>query len=200
MKNRLTIMSIILIFVLLLMVIVSEQNSITANPDAHLIPSLPRPIAEETILITSAGQSTDTYIVKDIANKLKIHTLFMPQATTADLEDVNTIVFVIGYSELSEKVNQLSLESELDRISALLDQALINKSKIISVFIGGIQRRSDETDLFIDQIAYGSNYIIATSDSDFDHMISDMARVNDIPLTLVDEITDISEPFASAFR
>lgn len=200
MRNRLTILSIAMISVLILMIIVSEQNNITTNPDAHLIPSLPRPIAEETILITSAGQSTDTYIVKDIANKLKIHTLFMPQAKTADLKDVKTLVFVIGYSELSEKVNQLNWDSEVERVDALLNYASNNEAKIITVFIGGIQRRSDETDAFIEQISLNSDYIIATYNSDFDHMISDLATLNDIPITLVDEISDVSEPFASAFR
>lgn len=182
------------------LIILMAQNRVTANPQAHLIPSLPRPIAEETILITSVGQSTDTYIIKDIANKLLIHTLFMPQATEDDLDGVKTVVFVIGYSNLSEKVNQLDFETEMIRLDALLSQAKYDHMKVIALYVGGTQRRSAKTDAFLDQILPNSHYIIATTEGDFDHKISDIASTSDIPLTLVEEINAVSEPFASAFR
>lgn len=184
----------------ILLYLFSTNSPLIRNVNAHVVPSLPRPIAEETILVTSAGQSTDTYIIKDISNKLMIHNFFMPQAENEDLENINTIVFVIGYSPLSEKVNQLSLETELIRIESLLNYASMNDVTVISVFIGGKQRRASETDEMLGNIIPKSNYVISTFEGDFDHFISEMARQNDIPLTLVENITDVSEPFASAFR
>lgn len=180
--------------------LISTNNPLSTNLNAHIIPSLPRPIAEETILVTSAGQSTDTYIIKDISNKLMIHNFFMPQAVNEDLEEINTIVFVIGYSPLSEKVNQMSYENELKRIDSLLNYASKNEVTVISVFIGGKQRRASETDEMLGNIVPKSHYVISTFEGDFDHFISEMARQNDIPLTLVENITDVSEPYASAFR
>jgi hypothetical protein len=129
-----------------------------------------------------------------------IHNFFMPQAENEDLENINTIVFVIGYSPLSEKVNQLSLETELIRIESLLNYASMNDVTVISVFIGGKQRRASETDEMLGNIIPKSHYVISTFEGDFDHFISELARQNDIPLTLVENITDVSEPFASAFR
>ncbi len=75
-------------------------------------PSLPRPIAKEVVLITSAGQSTDTYMIKDIANKLMIHNFFMPQAKKVDLEDVSSVIVVVGYSGIGEKLHQINFEEE----------------------------------------------------------------------------------------
>ncbi len=164
------------------------------------IPSLPRPIAEEMLLITSAGQSTDTYIVKDIANKLMIHNYFMPQGTDLDLEDIKSIVFVVGYSDIGEKLHELTVKEELERVKSLLTLAHKEDITLITVYIGGKQRRSKETDLLLSEIGRYSDYIIGTTDGDFDHFISTIAKDNDIPITLVNEITDISEPFASAFR
>lgn len=63
------------IAVLLMLVglaVISKQQS---ELDIQNMPSLPKPIAKEMALITSAGQSIDTYIVKDIANKLMIHNI-----------------------------------------------------------------------------------------------------------------------------
>lgn len=184
----------------ILFYLVSTNSPLTRNVNAHVIPSLPRPIASETILVTSAGQSTDTYIIKDISNKLMIHNFFMPQAEYEDLENINTIVFVIGYSPLSEKVNQLSFEKESKRIDSLLNYASMNEVTVISVFIGGKQRRTSETDEMLRNIVPKSHYIISTFEGDYDHFISEMTRQNDIPLTLVENITNVSEPFASAFR
>ncbi len=190
----------ILPILVVLLYLISTNSPLSRNVNAHVVPSLPRPIAEETILVTSAGQSTDTYIIKDISNKLMIHNFFMPQAENEDLEDINTIVFVIGYSPLSEKVNQLSFETESKRIESLLNYASKNEVTVISVFIGGKQRRAAETDEMLGNIIPKSHYVISTFEGDFDHFISETARQNDIPLTLVDNITDISEPYASAFR
>lgn len=184
----------------ILLYLISTNSPLSPNVNAHVVPSLPRPIAEETILVTSAGQSTDTYVIKDISNKLMIHNFFMPQAETEDLEDINTIVFVIGYSPLSEKVNQLAFKTETKRIESLLNYASINEVTVISVFIGGKQRRAAETDEMLGNIIPNSHYVISTFEGDFDHFISEMAKQNDIPLTLVENITDISEPYASAFR
>lgn len=164
------------------------------------IPSLPRPIAKEMLLITSAGQSTDTYIIKDIANKLMIHNYFMPQGTDLDLEDIKSIAFVVGYSEIGEKLHDLTIKEELKRVKSLLTLAHKEEITLITFYIGGKQRRSKETELLLTEIASHSDYIISTTDGDYDQFISTLAKENNVPITLVNEITNISEPFASAFR
>lgn len=168
--------------------------------DNQYYPSLPRPIAEEMLLITSAGQSTDTYIIKDVANKLMLHNYFMPQATDLDLEDIKSIAFVVGYSAIGEKLHEISIEDEIERVEGLLTLSQRQDIKIITFYVGGKQRRSEETDRLLREIGKVSDYIITTKDGDHDQFITEIARENDVPITLVNEITDVSEPFASAYR
>lgn len=185
------------IFFFFILAFVSRGRAVMSYQN---MPSLPRPIAEENILITSAGQSTDTYIVKDIANKLMIHNFFMPQAAAIDLAEINTVVFVAGYSAISEKLHELEYDAELKRVEKLLEICDIEEITVITVFIGGKQRRDVKTDAILSLLAPQSDYIIATNEGDYDSLLYEYAKDNEVPITLVKSISDISEPFASAFR
>lgn len=165
-----------------------------------LLPSLPKPIAKEYALITSAGQSTDAYIISDIANQLMIHNYFMPQARETDLKGINTVVFVVGYSPFGKKLHGINDEGEKKRITELLEKSKEENLVVITVYIGGTQRREKETDELLSLICPYTNYLISTKESDKDNFLSELATESKIPLTLVGEVNDLSEPFASAFR
>lgn len=168
--------------------------------DITSIPGLPRPIAKEGVLITSAGQSTDTYIVKDIANQLMIHNYFMPQAKSDDLQDINTIVFVVAYSPIGEKLHSTSFSDEKERIERLVEKSRIDNLTVITVLIGGKQRRNDRTDELLKLICKRTDYLISVREANSDNFLSKLAEENNIQITLVKSVNDISEPFASAFR
>lgn len=165
-----------------------------------LLPSLPMPIAKEYALITSAGQSTDSYILNDISNKLMIHSYFMPQAKASDLEGINSLVFVVGYSSLGEKLSGISYENEKNRISELLKKAREKNLSVLTVYIGGNEKRDIKSDELLSLIAPKSNYLIGTKDSNYDAFLSTLAKKSGIPLTLTNGVNNISEPFASAYR
>ncbi len=165
-----------------------------------LLPSLPMPIAKEYVLITSAGQATDAYIVNDIANKLMIHNYFMPQAKEDALEGVNTIVFVVGYSELGEKLHSAAFADEKKRIASLLEKAKAKDLTILTVFIGGRQDRKKNTEELLKLVCRDSDYVVGTRDEDYIALLSDLTKEKRIPLTIVNSVNDLSEPFASAFR
>lgn len=175
----------------------AEQQTSQKN---NSVPSLPRAIGKETVLITSAGQSTDTYLVKDIANKLLIHNFFMPQAVEPDLEGINTVVFVVGFSELGERLHEITFEEEKRRVESLLKNLRENKMTVITVYLGGKHRRNANTDALLEMTCKDSQYIIATLSADEDDFLSEISRKYQVPFTLVRNIKDISEPFASAFR
>lgn len=171
------------------------------NPSAHLtIPSLPRPIAKEMVLITSAGQSTDTYIAKDIANGLKIHNYFMPQATTLDLDGIQSVWFVIGYSETSEKLHDFTLESEKERIKNLIELSKKDNLPIIALYIGGKHRRGKQTDELISLVVPHSDYFVATDESNYDDYLMDLSKKYGVQITLLKQISNLSEPLASIYR
>lgn len=189
---------IITLFVVSVLVVMSYRQE--RKRESQFIPSLPRPIAEEMLLITSAGQTTDTYIIKDIANNLRIHNYFMPQATGLDLEDIKSIAIVVGYSEIGERLHDKTLLDEINRIEGLLSLAKDQDITVITFYTAGQHQRSKETDELLKLSAQHSDYLIVTEDGDYDHFITIIAEDNDIPMTMVDNLTNVSEPFASAFR
>ncbi len=164
------------------------------------LPSLPRPIAEERVLITSAGQCTDAYIVAEIANDLMIHNYFMPQVRNADMLNVKSMVVVAGYSPVGMKSNGISFDSEKERLKLLLENARSKGQTVLIVFIGGKERRGSKTDELLRLIAPKGDYIIGLKEANYDGFLTTLARENMLPVTLVKEVDDIREPFTSAFR
>lgn len=187
------------IFILLISASIFNSFKLSLKDDANVLPSLPRPIAKDKVLITSAGQSTDTYIIKDIANKLMIHNFFMPQAKYTDLEDINTVVFVVGYSSIGENLHGLSYNQEIKRIENLIKALRMKKITIITVFIGDRQGRTLKTSELLYLTCKYSDYVIGTQSNNNEYFL-DLAKLYNFKLTLVEDITGLSEPFASAFR
>ncbi len=189
-------------FILILLIMASLFNSykLGLKEDTHVLPSLPRPIAKDKVLITSAGQSTDTYIVKDIANKLMIHNFFMPQAKDIDLEGINTVVFVVGYSSIGEHLHDLDYNQEVKRIENLIKALRRKKITIITILIGDRQEGSKKTENLLNLTCRHANYVIGTQNRNNKKYLLNLAKLYDFKLTLVEDVTGLSEPFASAFR
>ncbi|SHJ78114.1 DUF6305 family protein [Tepidibacter formicigenes] len=191
-----------IVFISILLVVASFFNSckIQLRDDRNVLPSLPRPIAKGKVLITSAGQSTDTYIVKDIANKLMIHNFFMPQAREVDLEGINTVVFVVGYSPIGENLHDLGYNQEVKRIKNLIKILRKKKITIITVFIGNRKEANKKTDKLLNLTCKYANYVISTKNNNNNQYLLNLAKLYNFKLTLVEDVTGLSEPFASAFR
>lgn len=161
---------------------------------------LPHPIANEKILITSAGQSTDTYIIKNIANELMLHNYFMPKAENLDLKLVRSVVIVVGYSPIGEMLNDSSYKDEVLRIEKFVESVKAVNMPIIMVYTGGKARRNTKTDYLLTMVGEASSFMISTHDGDYDKFISEIASEKNIPLSLVGDIQEIKAPFASLYR
>ncbi|MDF2893088.1 MAG: hypothetical protein K0R80_3455 [Clostridia bacterium] len=191
---------IMLIALLLLLIVNATIFEKKKEASFNSLPSLPKPIAKEYALITSAGQGTDAYIINDIANKMMIHNYFMPQAEATNLEGINTLVFVVGYSPMGEKIHNVNYVSEKKRIIALLEKSNEENITVITVYIGGKQQREKRTEELLNIISPETDYLIGTKAANTDGFLSELAKSNRIPLTLINGVNDLSEPFASAFR
>jgi hypothetical protein len=192
--------AIILIAIMMLFIMNAKTIVKKSETNALLLPSLPRPITKEYALITSAGQSTEANIVEDVANKLMINNYFMPQAKDTDLAGINTIVFVVGYSPFGEKLNGMSYENEKKRIIKLLQKSKEEKLVVITVYIGYKEQRDKRAEELLRLICPKTAYLIGTEESDYDGFLSELAKKSRIPLTLINGVNNIAEPFASAFR
>lgn len=164
------------------------------------LPALPQPIAEAPAVITSAGQGTDTYIIRDIANQMMIRSYFMPQASDTDLKDTNTLVFAVGYSSMGTKLQNMSYEEEKVRVEKLLKKAEDSKMTILTIAIGGEYTHDNKTEELLRLVGSHTDYFIGIRQSSNEGLLTELAKAGDVPLTLVEEVKDISGPFASAFR
>lgn len=183
-----------------LLIFVSMPFSSKSESKVFTIPGLPRPIAEVPVVITSAGQSTDTYIIYDIANQLMLRSFFMPQASDTDIEDARTVVFAVGYSSLGLKLQGISYEDEKKRIEKLIKKAKGNNLTVITVVLGGEQPNDEKNEELLRLIGDKADYIIGLKGSYSEKTLADLAEKFNMPLTLVSKVKDISEPFVSAFR
>ncbi len=188
------------IALIILLIIVNMPYESKSGVKVFTLPGLPRPIARAPVVITSAGQNTDSYIIRDISNQLMIRSFFMPQARSINLRDINTLVFVVGYSSLGMKLQDISYEEEKKRVEELLEEAEKNELKILVVVLGGEQTHEDRTDELLQLIGVHADYLIGLRDSRKESVMTELAKEGDIPLTLVGGVKDISDPFASAFR
>lgn len=164
------------------------------------MPGLPRPIAKEPIIITSAGQGTDTYLINDISNRLMIRSYFLPQADIDDLSEAKTIVIVLDYSHLGLKLQQKSFEEENQRIKTLLEKAKDMGITILTIITERESYNNKEAKELLSHVLPKTDYLIGLRDSGYDSIISKLTEGDDIKLTLVNDVKDIYEPFASAFR
>jgi len=185
----------LLLALLILNLIIPSSTTSTIKPTYF-----PQPIASEKILITSAGQSIDTYIVKDIANDLLLHNTFMPHADQSDLEGINSVVIVVGHSATGELLQEVDHIGELKRLDQIIEQAQNQSLPIISVYIGGKERRTPKTDQLLDKVCTSSTYIIATEDGDYDQFLSSISESFNIPLVKIKDIKNFKAPFSSMFR
>jgi hypothetical protein len=192
--------AVLLIMLAALLLLVYMPFPENSEAKIFIIPGLPRPIAKAPVAITSAGQSTDTYIINEISNQLMIRSFFMPQAEAEDIEDMSTIVFSVGYSPLGIKFQGISYEDERARIEKLLDKAENDELTVITVVLGSEQDINDKNEEILKLIGAHTDYIIGLKGSGSEDILVELADKGNIPLTLVDRVNEISEPFASAFR
>ena len=184
----------------ILCILMNIPFSERSNTKIFTLPGLPRPIAKAPVVITSAGQSTDTYIIHDISNQLMIRSFFMPQAEDIDIKDIKTIVFSVDYSSLGTQYKDISYDEEKRRISKLIKKAKDKGLTVLTIVLGGKQPNEKKTEELLKLIGNQTDYFIGLRGSGNEEILTELAENRDIPLTLVDEVNDISEPYASAFR
>lgn len=192
--NILSFIVIVIIVVLLVILPFDRRNEETS------FRALPRPIGSEPLMITSAGQSTDIYVVKDIANKLMIDNYFMPLATFEEIGDVNSAVIVIGYSEIGIRLNDLAFEEEKKRVENLVQEIKKRNISLVTVYLRGSQMLSTENKDLLNLVIDYTDYLIVTEENGDNSYFEELSSKVKIPITIVDNVNEVSEPFVSVFR
>lgn len=189
------------------------------------------PKAQLPVFTTSAGQSADINTLNVIMNQAKIKydysdvpTVEMLKAGVGlgdkqskegfhveiktDLEKFKkgtpykTIIFAIGASLKGMGASGLTVDSEIKRLSELIDFSKKNKIFIIAIHAGGESKRGaagSDNEKMIDAVAPFADYLIAVKDSNKDGRFSKIAQEKGIPFTEVNYALNIVQLMKQVF-
>lgn len=152
------------------------------------------------ILITSAGQSADVNLVKMIAARQQLEATTILMAGPSDLEGIETLVVVPGFSSKGLGAAGISQEEEMERVKELVELAMEKEIPIIMMHIGGTARRHGQSDAFNELVANNSRYMIVVAQGNEDGFFSKIASEKEIPIKLVEKIAETGEPLAALFK
>ncbi|MGP4105521.1 DUF6305 family protein [Virgibacillus sp. L01] len=190
------------VFVCFSIVLLFTFSSISNSQSKHIntYPNLPAPIAEEKILITSAGQATESSIMLSIADNLNLEADYRPRALDTDLYDYKSVVIMLGFSANGLSHTNRSFQEELTRTKQLVKEAKLANLPIILVNISGLFRDNSQSWKLFEQTAPFADYFIGLKNmKNADNSIK-ILRENSVPVTLVTELDDLQTPFNSVFR
>jgi hypothetical protein len=161
------------------------------------------------VLITSCGQSPGPVMLKVILQKVGIAYDLTPLAANADLKTkpYKSLIIVMGASLKGMGAAGISIDDELKRISALIDEARKLKIKIIGAHIEGMKRRAqgadagDTTDeMSIDAVAPKSDILLINKEGDGDGRFTTIAKAKSLPLIVVEKNLDLVKECEKLFK
>jgi len=157
--------------------------------------------AELPVLITSAGQNPDGSTVAALLKRAKIKDYDDVPAILAkdvDWNKFNTIIIVIGGSGKGLGSAGISTEEDIDRVNALVAACKEHGKKIITMHIGGQDRRGANSVPFLPFAAVG-DLMIVNSNGNADGYFTKLANDNKIPFIEVAKNTELGTLLGTIF-
>ena len=155
--------------------------------------------AKEPVLLTSAGQSADSQIVKVLLERNKIGVRSLPLAGVSDLEGAKTLVVAVGGSSKGLGAAGIDADKELARVEKILNSAKEAGIPILAMHIGGISKRGELSDRFISQVVPVSSYFIAIKEGDKDGFLTKTAADGKVRILTFERISELQAPLKSIF-
>lgn len=157
-----------------------------------------RPFAAEPLVVSSAGQGGDAYILHDLALSLRLDARFAPAAEADDLEDAGALALALGINELGLAMRASDEERELERVRELLDEAEARGIPVIAV---ALSKRRGSLDRELARIVCDrADYVIIANPSDPGKAPDWLPALPADRVSMVGRIADAAQPLASAFR
>ena len=161
--------------------------------------------AEEPALLTSCGQSPGPVMLKVVMQRVPIAYELNPLAAADDLKakkeagtPYKSLVIVMGASLKGMGAAGISIEDELRRTAALIEEARKEGILVIGAHIEGMKRRSqgasagDTTDeQSIDAVAPNADLLLINKEGDSDGRFTAIAEAKKIPLIAVEKNLDL---------
>lgn len=146
----------------------------------------------EPIMITSAGQGADATVLNALLRRAKVTAELNETITAGELEDINTLLLVLGGSQKALGAAGISVPEELSRLDELLTAAEEAGIIIIGLHIGGEGRRGPLSEPFIAATAGRTHTLIVTAEGNKDKYFDTLSEAEGIPLILIDRTSDVT--------
>ena len=160
---------------------------------------LPAGIAELPVILTSAGQSIDLYVVQTLLKKGEVECEIKELLTAEELKNYKTLVLALGGSAKGLAAAGVTLEEELERIRSLISEAEKQEMTIITLHIGGSSRRGKVSDQFLPDALMAADAAVIVSEGDFDGKIDEILTEYGVPACYVENQIDAVEPLKVLF-
>jgi hypothetical protein len=158
-----------------------------------------KPEASPPVLVTSLGQSLDAFQIQLVVKRQGIPFKYDARAGTDQLDDVKTVFLAVGASLKGFGDAGITIKDELARASQLLDAAKGHGIFVVALHMGGMDRRDDLSNQLINLTAPRAQYLIIREDSDADGLFAGIAKMNNIPLLVIDNVQDLKQPLQELF-
>jgi hypothetical protein len=157
-------------------------------------------IFEQPLLITSAGQNAEVQIAAVLAKRAGLNFTLSKQATAADLENMKTLVLVLGASLKGLGAAGLDMEKERERVIGLITAAQKTQVPLLCLHLGGETRRGQQTDDLIAEVLPLAKMLIVVKSGNSDGFFTRLCQPKNIPLIEVDKTADAQVPLQKAFK
>ena len=155
--------------------------------------------AEQPVLITSAGQSSDVLMGRILATKAKLNFIFEKNAQIALLDSVKSIIIVSGGSVKGMGAAGIDKDQEYERVKSIISAAKKNTQTIIGMHLGGKSRRGNLSDYFNQIVAENSNYLIVVKEGDEDGFFANIAKEKKISCEYADNIISVQKSLEAIY-
>ncbi|UCC38266.1 MAG: hypothetical protein JSV96_10485 [Candidatus Aminicenantes bacterium] len=155
---------------------------------------------EQPLLITSAGQSAEVQLASVLAKRAGLESTLSKLAGPADLENIKTLVLVLGVSMKGLGAAGLDLDKEKERITTMIKEAEKKKIPILFLHLGGEARRGQLSDELITSFLSYGRMVIVVKSGNKDKLFNQICKENNIPLIEVERTVEALAPFKEAFK
>lgn len=162
--------------------------------------TLEEPMAEQPILLTSAGQSADVKMIESLIKKTDMPYSIDTVLKADNLGDAKTLIVAIGGSSKGLGAAGIDADEEIDRIKEVIAKAKENNMTVIGMHVGGEGRRGELSDKFVNATLSSVDYLVYVDSGNFDNLLSDTATEHGIPFESVESIAGSFAALQKAFK
>lgn len=177
------------LLILLIVVIFAQERKESASP-----------LFEQPLLITSAGQNAEILMASVLAKRAGLDSVLSKIASPKDLENMKTIVLVLGASSKGLGAAGLDLAKEKERVNLLVEEAQKKNVPLLCLHLGGEARRGPLSDELISAFLPFAKMVIVAKSGNKDGFFTRICEKQDIALVEVEKTADVLTPLKDAFK